>query len=338
MAPNTRLQNEYVKYFIIRERDWHEKKIGYYHVSVVGCNHQYLEPDKHSGPCLRAAFYEYTSPKEQSLSTKGNFHVGNSVHSEVELKAKINDPFCFPEFPLQRLFEHKGHKIIALGSIDIPTQKELTLEDNAEDPILISVIDLKTASNWTFPFDESDINPTHFDQTKIYSFWLITYYLNRKYNKMDELTITYINKHEYYCGEQTQKYNNLEAKEIFTSFIKRCFKLDSRLKKFVKLKHNYDILFEDEPKPNEDRVLELKLSINKCLPDAEPMHWCKFCDNRNRCRDNVYFDEDVRMYSIAEIEKLYENETGKKSYYRGKHTQAYNKFEYGFKVEAEDDL
>ena len=163
---------------------------------------------------------------------------------------------------------------------------------------------------------------------------------------MDELTITYINKHEYYCGEQTQKYNNLEAKAIFTSFIKRCFRLDLRLKKFVKLKSHYDKLIKDCPKEMgfkkleliEDEQLELKLKINKCLPDAEPMHWCKFCDNRHRCRDNVYFDEDVRIYSIAEIEKLYEKETGKKSYYRGKHTKAYEKFEYGFKLKPEDDL
>jgi len=340
MPPRTLLPNKYLKYFIIKPYEWHQNKIGYYHVSQIGANNQRLEPKDHSGPCLRDTFYGFIpiDVKLQSLNTQGNFGVGNIFHPHVENIQKTNNPFNFPEFPLQKLLDHDGQKIIVLGSIDLPRQKILTFDDNADDPIPIHITDLKTASDYTFPYDNSVMNrnPTHFDQVYIYGYWLINYYLNSKYNKLIDLTVAYINKHEAYTGEQVEKYDNDHGVGIFIDFITRAFTLDTKLRRFMKIYSEWCDHCVEELKGNEKNtnlMLELKIQMNECLPTREPHKWCKFCDNRFRCRDNVVFDCDVRKYSVEEIEVFYKNETGKNAYWRGKHTKAFEKYAYGFKLE-----
>ncbi|KKK66584.1 hypothetical protein LCGC14_2962610, partial [marine sediment metagenome] len=83
-------------------------------------------------------------------------------------------------------------------------------------------------------------------------------------------------------------------------------------------------------------VQDLKIKMNACLPRKEPHHWSKFSKYRFRSRDNVIFDEDVRTHSIEEIEGFYTKETGKKPYYRGKHTKAFESYAYGFKISGDE--
>lgn len=335
--PRTILPNKYKKYFIIRPYDWHQNKIGYYHVSQIGNNNQDLKQKEHSGPCLRDTFYGFIpiDVKIQSLITEGNFGVGHLFHGHIEIIQKTNDPFNFPEFPLQKLLDHDGQKIIILGSIDLPRQQILTFDDEAKDPIPIHITDLKTASEYTFPFDNSIMNrsPTHFTQVYIYGYWLMNYYLNQKYNELIDLTVAYINKHEAYTGEQRELYDNDAGMRIFIDFISRAFELDTCLKKFMEIYNEYSDYIKDHPAPGKNHIDEYKISMNETLPVREPHKWCKYCDNRFRCRDNVIFDEDVRKYSIEEIEVFYKNETGKNAYWRGKHTKAFEKYSYGFRLE-----
>ena len=340
--PRTILPNKYLDYFVIRPYEWHQNKIGYYHVSQIGSSHVNLDPKKHSGPCLRDTFFVFIpiDKKKQSLLTTGNFEVGNIFHGHVEDIKKTNNPFHFPEFPLQRLMDRNGQKLIILGSIDLPRQKILTFKDNANKPIPIHITDLKTASEFTFPYDNSEDNqnPTHFDQVTIYGFWLMNYYLRRKYNRLVDLTVAYLNKHEAYTGEQVRKYNNEAAKVIFVDFIKRAFILDKKIRQFMKILNEYENkLLEVGPDKFTDEMREsYHIRLNECLPDREPHHWCKYCNNRFRCRDNVVYDCDVRKYSIEEIEVFYKNETGKNAIWRGKHTKAFDSYSYGFKVEGDE--
>ena len=60
--------------------DWHAKRVGVYHVSVIGCNHKDLEPDDHSGPCLREAYWGYVNPRPPTVETIGNFEEGIDHH------------------------------------------------------------------------------------------------------------------------------------------------------------------------------------------------------------------------------------------------------------------
>ena len=39
MVVNTTLKNKYKKYFELNEKEWHEYKIGTYHVSGIGNSH-----------------------------------------------------------------------------------------------------------------------------------------------------------------------------------------------------------------------------------------------------------------------------------------------------------
>ena len=337
MPPRTVLPNKFEKYFIIRPYDWHEVRIGYYHVSTIGAYNQNREQKEHSGPCLRDTFYGFipVDKKKQSLNTQGNFKQGDFIHEKGEGIAKINDPFVFPEFPLQRLLAHGKQKIIILGSIDLPKQKQLTLDDNPINAIVINITDFKSASDYTFPYDNSEKNrnPTHFDQVNIYTYWLLNYYLNNKYITVEDITVAYVNKHELYTGEQKVKYNNDKALGIFVDFVSRAFELDTKLKRFMKI---YDEWYDhhlEELKGNEKNTpetIQLKIDMIDCLPTKEPHKWCKFCDNRFRCRDNVIFDADVRVYSMEEIEIFYKNETGKSPTYRGKYSKTFDKFAYGF--------
>ncbi|MFX0073075.1 MAG: hypothetical protein ACFFAO_18510 [Candidatus Hermodarchaeota archaeon] len=321
------LPNKFEKYFLITPAEWHGYKIGYYHVSTVGCSHTNQFPDSHSGPCLRATFYEYVNA------------IMDSLHKKVEGNMKIKNPLYFPEFPLQRLFAKKSiklingltlrnPKIITKGSIDLPQQIELTFDNKITDPIYVDVGDLKSASNWTFPKSEGDINPTHFDQTNIYSYWLQNFYFNPKYVKIRDLSVIYIAKHNRYVGEQTLPYNNQEAMKKYVDFVNRCWKLHTALMSFLTSKMNVGIIHHQGKK-------EYERQLALCLPEKEPHKWCKLNNYQHRCQDNVIYDKNVKVYTLSEIKELYKQRTGKNAIWGGKFTKNFLKFKSKFKVEED---
>lgn len=313
----TSLPNKFEKYFIIKPKKWHGNIIGIYHPSSIGCTHTELNQDDHSGPCLRDTFYEYVNPKEKSLTTRGNLEAGNIMHPIVERNAKKNDPFCFPEFPLQKLFKKGIMKIITHGSIDLPRQMRLTFLNEPEDPIYVNIGDIKTSSEYTFPKTEEDQNPTHFDQTYIYAAWLQNFYLNSNYIKIKDLTIIYINKHNLYTGEQTIPYDNMKGLSKFLDFIDRCWTLHEALLKYMF---------------NRMELFNHYQNISEILPPKEPHKWCKLSENLQRCRDNVIFEENIKSYTDEEIEEIYKTETGKSPKWRGDYSKTFLNFKAKFKI------
>lgn len=320
MPPRTNLKNQYEKYFEAKPTEWHRNIIGEYHVSAVGVNHQDLEQNEHSGPCLRDTFYGYVNPIKQKISTTGNFKVGNIFHKYVQDRAKANRP-CIVEFPLARSFSVGDQTIKVFGSVDIIEFDQIPKENQIQT---VTFVDLKTASDYTFPYSSVELNPTHRDQVMIYAYWLQNYIFDKKLIRISKIRVVYMNKHEGYCGEVDILYDNDKALHVWVDFIHRCFELHKKFNQFLDLitgnKEGYSTI--------DQRILQ-----NKCLPEKEPHHWCKFCDYRFRCRDDVIHDVDVRKYSTEEIEAFYTKETGKKPFYRNKHTKAFESYAYGFCIE-----
>ncbi len=332
MPPRTRLTNKYEKYFEAKPTEWHRNIIGEYHVSAIGVGHQDLEQNEHSGPDLRDTFYEYINPLPDSALTRGNFKMGNIMHREVQTDAKANRP-CIVEYPLFRTFIRGDQRIKIFGSIDlIEYDNEL-----AKNGIIqaITLVDLKSASDWTYPYGPENLNPTHRDQVIIYAYWLQNWVFNIKVMKISKIRVVYMNKHEAYCGEVNVIYDNDKALLIWIEFINRCFELDKKLHDYTKMYKNYKISLDEsnQMKTTKKQKTELRIELNGCLPQSEPHHWSKFSKYRFRSRDNVIFDEDVRTHSIEEIEGFYTEATGKKPLYRGKHTKAFETYAYGFKID-----
>ena len=329
MPPRTRLPNKYEKYFEAKPTEWHRNIIGEYHVSAIGVNHRELEQNEHSGPNLRDTFYEYANPLPNSATTRGNFKMGNIMHKYVQKGAKANRP-CIVEFPLAKTFTSGNQTIKVFGSIDLI---EFDKEPDKDGIATITLVDLKSASDYTYPFGPEKLNPTHQDQVMIYAYWLQNWILNPKVMKISKIRIVYMNKHEAYCGEIDIPYDNDKMIGYWVDFISRCFELDTKLRRFTKIYVKY---MEIMGKSGFHNVQDLKIKMNACLPRKEPHHWSKFSKYRFRSRDNVIFDEDVRTHSIEEIEGFYTKETGKKPYYRGKHTKAFESYAYGFKISGDE--
>ncbi len=337
MPPKTVLKNQYLKYFEPEKTEWHRNIIGEYHVSAIGSNQQSLKQNKHSGPCLRNTFYGYipVDKKEQSLTTRGTFKMGIMMHKVVQMGAKDNRP-CIVEFPLARTFESGEDRITLFGSADLV---EFDNIPEGGKVLYVTLVDLKSASDWTYPYQAESLNPTHRDQVVIYAYWLQNFVFNPKVMKISKIRVVYMNKQEAYCGEIDIPYDNDKAVGTWIDFISRAFELDTKLHRFMKIYNEWYLYHLDELKgltKNPKLELELKMGMNNCLPTREPHHWCKFCDNRFRCRDNVVFDADVRKYSVEEIEVFYKNETGKNAIWRGKHTKAFDTYAYGFKLEGDE--
>ena len=249
----TKIKNEFQKYWHPEFRDWHENIIGIYHISSIGNSHQDLDSDEHSGPCLRQTYFEYTDPIPNSDETEGNFEEGEEHHKKLQKIIKKWKPNTVIEDPLARIFEKDGQKIIITGSIDITYKHLLKLaRDSAKTKKRISIWDIKTASDYTLPKDRYDKNPTHFDQTSNYGTFLILYELNPKTNEIVRQKIIYTNKHNKSTHVQRQKFNLEKGIEKFSEMIDRAFYLDNCLKL-------------------------------KMFPEAEPMHWCKYCKYLKRC-------------------------------------------------------
>lgn len=232
------MKNLYHKYWIKVPREVHTYEIGTYHVSQIGNSHIDLEFDEHSGPCLRQGYWQYLDPIEYSAGTLGNFHMGRILHEEIQKITKINNPAVINEFPLRMWIKD----IIISGSID-------TIVFSKDG---ISIIDFKSASQYTLPQGDYDKNPTHFTQVYLYAY-ILSLVFGSDINIKD-VTLVYINKHNLSTYAQTETYDNEKAEKIFKDFLERCFYLDECLKK-------------------------------KAVPVPEPMKWCKYCDYRGRCKE-----------------------------------------------------
>ena len=228
--------NQYDKYWIKRPKETHEYKIGTYHVSQIGNSHIDLESSEHSGPCLRQGYWQYSDPIEFTDGTKGNFHMGRILHERIQEIKKINDPAVINEFPLRMWIKD----IIISGSID-------TIIFTKEG---ISIIDFKSASQYTLPSGKWDKNITHFSQVYLYAY-ILSLVFGSDINIKD-VSLIYISKHNLATYVQTEKYDSEKAEGIFKDFLERCFYLDECLKQ-------------------------------KQVPVPEPMKWCKYCDYRERC-------------------------------------------------------
>ena len=114
----------------------------------------------------------------------------------------------------------------------------------------IHIIDFKTASQYTLPKGRYDKNITHFTQVNIYAHMLGSL--------LDipiiDISLVYINKHNLATFKQTEKFKGEKALEIFNDFVERCAYLN-------------------------------KCLLNKEVPIAEPMKWCKYCRYRGKCEE-----------------------------------------------------
>lgn len=231
------MKNRYKKYFIEKEGEWHEYEIGIYHVSSIGNTHEGINPQEHYGPCLRATYWEYLDPEERDDESTGNFRMGEILHEIAQKIYKKNHPNSVIEFPIiYRLTTN----ILIKGSVDII------------DFVKKAVIDLKSASLFTFPSSEYDYNPTYISQVKIYTAMLNYWIFQEEYFKPELLRIVYMKKHNLETVELDQDCDWDDIAESYTDFIERVIYLDKCLR-------------------------ELK------EPIAEPHKWCKFCPILERC-------------------------------------------------------
>jgi hypothetical protein len=283
----TNIPNEFQKYWHPEFAEWHSYKIGEYHVSSVGISHQHLEPNEHSGPCLRATFYEYINPIEKSDETEGNFEQGSDMHKLLQDIVKKWKPNTIIEKPLIILIIKPDGRIIkVMGSEDIHYIHQPVVPAF----VRISIWDIKTASEYTLPPDRKTKNPTHFDQTYIYAVIDEEYFLHPDKTKIVRLKIIYIDKHNKGVYVQRIKYNPKRGKKKLEEFKQRVIYLD-------------DCLIKEE------------------LPDREPHHWCKYCVYQNRCRADVIYDKDIPKYTEKELKIMYEEETGKNAMYKNDNTK-----------------
>jgi hypothetical protein len=251
--PRTNLKNEFRKYWHPVFKDWHQNLKGVYHVSSVGCSHQDLDYEEHSGPCLRQTAWEYTDPLSNSDATDGNLEEGHDHHKKLQKIIKKWKPNTVIEKPLAKIFERDGRKILLVGSIDVEYKHLFDMEkDTSKTKKKVSIWDIKTASDYTLPASRSDKNPTHFDQTKIYGTMDALFELHPEHNGVWRVKLIYINKHNKATYTQRERFKLDEGVDKLGDCVDRCFYLDECLEKGE-------------------------------IPAPEPMHWCKYCKYLKRC-------------------------------------------------------
>ena len=284
------MENKFREKWILNEADWHEYIPHHYHVSAIGADNQDLPPNTHYGPCLRQAFYRIVNPKEKGVGTEGNLYVGTTIHEKLQEIQKKNVPHSIIEFPLFG----KHENITYSGSIDITE-----FQKGSFMPIIIDVIDIKSASEYTLPKHETDYNPTYFNQLYLYAFILSSFYLTEVV--VNNLEVWYVNKHNYATHVIKQKYDQQIGRQKYTSFLERCTVLDDHLEA-------------------------------NTLPDKEPMRWCRYCDYRQLCDSGCVLEENIKTYTEEEVEELYMKKTGKSPNWRGNKTKAFIQFRGAFKI------
>jgi len=241
-----KMDNKINKYFEKLENDWHEYKIGTYHISAVGSSHADLEPEEHTGPCLRRTYWDYLDLEPQD-EIEGNLLLGIILHEFVQTIYKNNNPACIIEYPIILDFEEGEIKIKIRGSVDI-------LDFNEEIPY---VLDIKTASPYLFPSSPYDMNPSYKTQVILYTYLLQKFIFKAGIFNPKKIKIVYIKKASpsLKTVELEADYDEKEAKLIFEDFLKRAFYLHECLEK-------------------------------KNEPVAEPHKWCKYCDHLDHCIEN----------------------------------------------------
>ena len=99
MPPKKAIENKFREVwhpeYFYEEVDWHEKIIGVYHISGIGCGHADIDPDEHSGPCLRQVWWDYTHPIPHNQETEGNFEMGSDLHEKWQKIVKKWRPGSF---------------------------------------------------------------------------------------------------------------------------------------------------------------------------------------------------------------------------------------------------
>ena len=123
------------------------------------------------------------------------------------------------------------------------------------------VIDFKTASQYTLPKGRYDKNPTHFTQVYIYAWMLHRHVFGESIPVLD-VSVIYINKHNLATFKQTEKFKEEKGKDIFNDFVDRCAYLNNCL-------------------------------MEKQVPIAEPMKWCKYCRYKEQCIELEDSEDDM---------------------------------------------
>jgi hypothetical protein len=201
------MENKFEKYFKKKDGEWHNYKIGVYHVSAIGCTHQNLEPEEHYGPCLRSTYYDYVETVEKN---EGAFKIGNILHEHVQDVYKKNEPASIVEFPIKLKTDIAEIEIEIRGSVD--------LIDMADEPY---IIDLKTSSMYTFPSGKYDLNPTYETQVILYTFILRDRIFKKEFFNPDKVIITYIKKHNLETIELDSDYDDEKGAEYYKDFLER---------------------------------------------------------------------------------------------------------------------
>lgn len=240
------MSNKYKKYFIEdEEKEWHNYKVGTYHISAVGNSHKELSPQEHYGPCLRSTFWNYKDPAERDEKSIGNLRMGNILHGIAQEIYKKNRPNSIIEFPIVI----KMGEITIKGSVDI-----IDFGDKA-------VVDLKTASLFTFPSSEYDYNQTYLTQVRLYGAFLQYNIFDNEYFEIETLRIVYIKKHNLETLEMDINYDGEEIAKAYADFVER-------------VQYLHDCL------------------TDTIVPKAEPHKWCKFCPYLEYCLEH----EDLKPY------------------------------------------
>ncbi len=318
---NTSLENKYEKYFVVTEPEWHEYKARTYHVSSIGVDHSDLDKNEHYGPDLRETFYNYVNSLPYSIYSKGNMEMGKILHKVAQNRYRRNYKKSVDEYPLQRLVYNEKTKrnILLLGSADIKDQIPLMLDGNPDEPILVNLIDFKTASEYTLPSNKKDKNPTYFGQVHIYAYWLQHFYLNNKYIKIDKILIVYIDKQNTGCYEVIEDYNDEICELAWLQFVERAKTLDYHLYLFnMAMTHKY----ATEGTPNFRKDTYNKV-LGKSLPKHEPMKWTKYSRYKTRIDCDIIFDEDIPDFEEEDLVNMFEKESGKNAVWNGKETKGY---------------
>lgn len=258
------MENKIDKYFDTREDEtWHDYLIGEYHVSSVGLDHSNLEPEEHYGPCIRHTYFQYKVPVEKNGRVDGALLMGKIIHREIQTYRKKTNPNMVVEFPMT-VYTKDG--LTVKGSIDM-------IEF---DPIVI--VDIKTASDYTFPTSEYDINPTYSSQVKLYTGYLYNVIFNADYFFPEIMRITTVRKRNLETIEQDLPITEDEWDERFDEIIP----------------------------PFEDRVSKLHYCLmHDKIPDAEPHKWCKYCPNLEFCmeRGDIVEVKEGRSKRLIKNEK-----------------------------------
>lgn len=250
-------------------KDWHENIIGVYHISAIGCNHQDLNYNEHSGPCLRQTFWEYVDPLPDSDETTGNFEEGNDHHKLLEGIIKKWKPNTIIEKPMSKLFTRDGITILITGSVDVEYQHLFDLDkDDSKTKKKISIWDIKTASSYTMPKNKDDMNPTHFDQISNYATFNYMYEINTETKEISRLKMIYVDKRNKKTIIQHMEFDIDIGVELLSDLVDRAFALHECLE-------------------------------NNVVPIPEPMKWCKYCKYLSRCIDQ----DDVELIYVGKYLK-----------------------------------